>query len=217
MSAPYVLAFPTDRLFAHALRILDDAAEQYGRPFDWTFGGGTALALRHDHRYSKDVELFVPDPRYLGYLTPRLSDAAALEDPDCEAAAEFVKLRYREGEIDFVVGRCLTEPGAQTAQVNGHPVRLETDVEIVAKKLFFRGDRFKPRDVFDLALLLDIDPGAASLLAAWTQRHGAALRSQLQTNTETMQLGFEAIDARSYRPSFAHALESIRRFLIVSA
>lgn len=42
----------------------------------WTFGGGTVLKLGIGHRQSKDIDLFVPDPKYLGYLNPRLSDAA---------------------------------------------------------------------------------------------------------------------------------------------
>ena len=38
----------------------------------WTFGGGTVLMLRFDHRLSKDIDLFVPDPQYLGHVNPRL-------------------------------------------------------------------------------------------------------------------------------------------------
>jgi hypothetical protein len=30
----------------------------------WTFGGGTVLMLGFDHRFSKDIDLFVPDPQY---------------------------------------------------------------------------------------------------------------------------------------------------------
>ena len=98
----YTLEFPSDRLFARMLRIIQAAGANYGRPFEWTFGGGTVLALRHQHRFSKDIDVFVPDPQYLGYLSPRLSDTAALGDPDYEEGAEFVKLRYPEGEVDFV-------------------------------------------------------------------------------------------------------------------
>jgi predicted nucleotidyltransferase component of viral defense system len=32
----------------------------------WTFGGGTILMLRYDHRFSKDIDLFVPDPNTSG-------------------------------------------------------------------------------------------------------------------------------------------------------
>jgi len=42
----------------------------------WSFGGGTVLMRRYRHRVSKDVDIFVPDPQYLGYLSPRLNDAA---------------------------------------------------------------------------------------------------------------------------------------------
>lgn len=43
-------------------------------PF-WTFGGGTVLMLRYGHRVSKDIDIFVPNPQYLGYVNPRISDA----------------------------------------------------------------------------------------------------------------------------------------------
>ena len=42
----------------------------------WTFGGGTVLMLRINHRQSKDIDLFVPDPQYLGWVNPRLSEVA---------------------------------------------------------------------------------------------------------------------------------------------
>jgi hypothetical protein len=33
--------------------------------------------FRYGHRLSKDIDIFVPDPQYLGYVTPRLSDTVA--------------------------------------------------------------------------------------------------------------------------------------------
>ena len=38
-----------------------DEIAQHGiaQPF-WTFGGGTVLMLRYRHRFSKDVDIFVP-------------------------------------------------------------------------------------------------------------------------------------------------------------
>jgi hypothetical protein len=213
MSASYALAFPTDRLFAHALRILDAAAERYCRPFDWTFGGGTVLAMRHGHRYSKDVDIFVPDPQYLGYLTPRLSDEAAAGDPQYEEAAEFVKLLYPEGEVDFVAGPVLTDPGWRPATVDGRSVRLETDVEILAKKLYFRGDRFRARDLFDLAMLLERDPGEADALRPWAQRHIESLLELTGAHADSMRPVFDVIDARGFTPTFGEAVSSVRAFL----
>lgn len=71
-------------------------------PF-WTLGGGTILMFRHRHRLSKDIEIFVPNPQYLGFVTPRLSDVAAnLTSDYSEDPSAWVKLQFEEGEVDFV-------------------------------------------------------------------------------------------------------------------
>lgn len=63
---------PWEVLFQRALRLVDDIQRHGGLadPF-WTFGGGTVLMFRYGHRLSKDIDIFVPDPQYLGYVTPR--------------------------------------------------------------------------------------------------------------------------------------------------
>lgn len=65
-----------ETLFANALTVIGEIA-RHGRadPF-WTFGGGTVLMLRYGHRFSKDIDIFVPDPQSLGFVTPRLSEVA---------------------------------------------------------------------------------------------------------------------------------------------
>ncbi len=42
-------------------------------PLDtWSFGGGTALALFYlQHRTSYDVDIFVHDPQYFSFLSPK--------------------------------------------------------------------------------------------------------------------------------------------------
>lgn len=209
----YRLQAPTDRLFGHAVRILDDAGARYGREFYWTFGGGTVMALRHNHRFSKDVDIFVPDPQYLGYLSPRLSDVAAESDPDYDEAAEYLKLRYPEGEVDFVAGGLLTDAGFEEATVDGRWVRLETDLEIVAKKLYFRGNRLKARDLFDLSLVLERIPGSAAALRHWASRHCRVMIALLEQHARPLSVGFAAIDARSYQPDYQAASERVLDFL----
>ncbi len=61
-------------LFRRALEIIDSVAASGARFDDWSFGGGTVLMRRYRHRVSKDVDFFVPDPQYLGYVSPRLND-----------------------------------------------------------------------------------------------------------------------------------------------
>ena len=85
------------KLFAHALVLMDDMCAHTQPDAHWTFGGGTVLMLRHSHRLSKDVDLFVPDPQYLGYVSPRLNDVAADMCRDYVESALFTKLLREEG------------------------------------------------------------------------------------------------------------------------
>ncbi len=38
--------------------------------YDWSFGGGTALAIQLDHRTSYDIDIFFPDSQALRELSP---------------------------------------------------------------------------------------------------------------------------------------------------
>ena len=56
--------------FQRAL-ILIDEARAAGLPVEeWTSGGCTVLMQRHRHRLSSDVDIFINDPQFIGYLTP---------------------------------------------------------------------------------------------------------------------------------------------------
>jgi hypothetical protein len=83
---------PWQSLLATAFRLIDDAQVRSGHPFDWTMGGGTALMLRHRHRVSKDIDIFVTDPQILGFLNPRLGGLAEDIAERHDEGALFVKL-----------------------------------------------------------------------------------------------------------------------------
>ena len=59
-------------LLPRALEML----EGVGPDTFWTMGGGTVLMFRHNHRASKDVDIFFRDPQPLGYVNPRLGGTA---------------------------------------------------------------------------------------------------------------------------------------------
>ena len=124
-------------LLRRALTLIDDIG-RYGDlrdPF-WTFRGGTVLMFRYGHRLSKDIDIFVPDPQYLGFVTPRLSDTAAnLTQDYTEVAGFFVELRFEEGEIDFVVAPNLLREAWKTWDTMGREMKVETAAEIIAKKM----------------------------------------------------------------------------------
>lgn len=66
-----------------------------------------------------------------------------------------MKLFLPEGEIDFVASPTLTNNPFEEHEVLGRNILLETPIEIVAKKIWYRGDRATPRDLLDLAMVID--------------------------------------------------------------
>ena len=63
------------------------------------------------HRDSKDIDIFVSDPQFLLFLTPRVNARAeAIADKYIEAS-NAIKIFVSQGEIDFIVAPRLTEPG----------------------------------------------------------------------------------------------------------
>lgn len=123
-----------ERLFPHAFTLMEEVRKHGGiEPF-WTFGGGTVLMLRYRHRFSRDINLFVPDPQYLGFVTPRLSEAAENISSDYVEQGNFVKLVLDAGEVDVVASPNLTDEPFEIWEIMGRPVKVETTVEIIAKK-----------------------------------------------------------------------------------
>lgn len=116
---------------------------------EWSFGGGSALALFLQHRESQDVDIFLTDAQYLTFLSPRLNSLAARVAADCVETASFLKLRLPEGEIDFVIAPYLTANPLLTVEIGGRHMYVETPAEILLKKLFYRAETLKIRDVVD--------------------------------------------------------------------
>lgn len=127
-------------------------------PRDWSFGGGTALMIAAGHRDSRDIDIFLPDPQFLGLLSPRLNAPGSLRTEDYDESAHVLKLRFGEGEIDFIVARnIITEPTAPWP-FNGFAIPLERPVEIALKKFVYRREFLKPRDIFDIAVVYKLCP-----------------------------------------------------------
>lgn len=200
-------------LLPHAFTLIDEIALRgMADPF-WTFGGGTVLMLRHQHRLSKDIDIFVPDPQYLGYVSPRLSDAAECVSADYVEGPGYVKLLRPEGEIDFVASPNLTAQPFEEWTLLGRKVRVGTSAEIVAKKLWHRGDRATARDLFDLALVIEREPDALTTAAPYLTRHREAFLSQLKQRRAVLSAQFEAIDTLKYQPRYDEAAQQVNKFL----
>ena len=202
-------------LLPRALTLIDEIRRHGGiaDPF-WTLGGGTVLMFRHHHRLSKDIDVFVPDPQYLGFVTPRLNDVAAGMTADyTEQPSAWVKLQFEEGEVDFVASPNLLEDAWETWEIDGHPIRVETSAEIIAKKLFHRGDRVTARDLFDLALVIEREPGSLQVASPFLVRHRQAFLEQIRNPHPTLKAAFAAIDTLEYTPDFDDSVALAAAFL----
>jgi hypothetical protein len=203
-----------ETLFSRALILIDEIDKHGTRDPFWTFGGGTALMLRYNHRKSKDIDIFVPDPQSFGYISPRLSDVAESMTTDYDEAATYVKLYFPEGEIDFVASPNLTRPGYVVERIMGREVRLETSIEIIAKKLYHRGDKITGRDIFDYALVTQKEPGALWNAQQFLVRHADKILESLGRRSRPLRTQFEALDTLDFNPTFDEACELLRSELI---
>ena len=158
-------------LFDLAVKILSHAAASTGLEPVWSFGGGTALMLQINHRESHDVDLFVDDPQLLPFLNPETQEVPLERRPtDYQTdGTRVLKLTYQElGEIDFICAAHVLNEPTRVRNVRGHKVALETPAEIIAKKIYYRGTSFQPRDMLDLAAVVE-HYGADYAIAALSQ------------------------------------------------
>ncbi|HEX5130189.1 MAG TPA: nucleotidyl transferase AbiEii/AbiGii toxin family protein [Usitatibacter sp.] len=200
-------------LFRRALEIIGAAAASGTRYDDWSFGGGTVLMRRFGHRVSKDVDIFVPDPQYLGYVSPRLNDKAdALTRKFLETEMS-VKLYFPEGEIDFIASDPVTKDPYAVERILGRDVRVDSTAEIIGKKVRYRGRMFTGRDLFDFALVATRDPAAIDLIRPILRAQRSAIRERIATGDKALRTAFEALDTLDFRPTYDECLRIVARTL----
>ena len=141
--------------------------KQQGRAVpEWVLGGGTALMLHANHRLSKDIDAFIDDPQYLGMMSPKVTEVWGCRAWD--ETAHYLKLKYAEGEIDFIVSGPLFGLGTDTYEIDltdlpaarKVSIQVEPPAEIALKKMHYRPTMLKPRDIFDIAVADSIDHDA---------------------------------------------------------
>lgn len=126
---------------------------------EWTFGGGTSLAVHYDHRISYDIDIFVARAQILTDLSPNRNPAtkSLLSGRPYQFTGGYLKLELDDGEIDFIIGGSRTGDPTQSWTFETRTILIETPWETATKKIFYRPSTFKVRDVFDLAAVIDRD------------------------------------------------------------
>ncbi|MSQ73392.1 MAG: nucleotidyl transferase AbiEii/AbiGii toxin family protein [Betaproteobacteria bacterium] len=199
-----------ETLFRQALRVIDSVETDMLGPHDWSFGGGTVLMRKYRHRYSKDIDIFVPDPQYLGHLSPRLNDTVDGLTSRYVEQTEFLKLYFPEGEIDFIASLSLTATPHRVETVLGREVQVQTPVEIVARKIQYRGAEFTARDIFDFALLIEKEPAAVASIAPILRRQRDSILARLQRSDAILRRTFAELEVLDFKPSYEQCVQAVR-------
>lgn len=172
---------------------------------DWTFGGGTAMMLQIDHRVSNDIDLFVGDPQYLGYLDPaRRNFGFAIEPTRYDGdGSRFLKIAFADvGQIDFIACAQLTDPSWTVMELLGRSIKIETMPEIITKKVFYRGTHIAPRDVFDIAAA-SATHGASIIAALSEYRTKTAIAADTLRRLNS-DFVLRVIDQLQVKPAFEY-------------
>ena len=202
-----------ETLFQRALVLIDSVQKAGITLSDWTFGGGTVLMRRYRHRFSKDIDIFIPSPQYLNYLSPHLNDTAEAMTGDYTLQAEYLKLQFPEGEIDFVVSEPLTQDPVIAEQIFGREVKVEKSVEIVAKKVWHRGDQFRARDIFDLALIAEKEPEALNSIAPILRDRKDVILARIKASDANLRDDFANLEVLEYRRSYDECVKIVSKIL----
>lgn len=132
---------------------LQKLAERGSPVPNWVLGGGTSLMIGFQHRVSRDIDAFIDDPQYLAYLDPGLGAEGIWGCKRWDRQANYLKLVFEHGEIDFIAAPSITGLPPSRKQVEGRSLLLEHPVEVCISKMFHRPRTLKGRDIFDIAVV----------------------------------------------------------------
>lgn len=202
-----------EALFQRALVIIDSVSAAGITLEDWSFGGGTVLMRRHHHRFSKDIDIFIADPQYLGYITPRLNAVTEALTTKYVEQAQSLKLIFDEGEIDFVASGPLTENPVVGEFLFGRTVQVETSSEIVGKKVWHRGAGFTARDIFDLAMVTEREPDALWKIEPVLRERKDAVLQRIASQDAPLRETFAELEVLDYRRTYDECIMLVKKAL----
>ena len=127
--------------------------------------GGTILAARIGHRSSTDIDVRLTSDGALCDILRNAEALARLDDALRNTGLECVRQRPplqivyggHAGELDLFEGILAPPENVHWATIDGTPVAVASNRQIMAGKLVGRGARAPVRDIIDLAVTADAD------------------------------------------------------------
>jgi len=112
----------------------------------------------YQHRLSFDIDLFILNPQYLAYFSPKLW----IEDYESFDQSQYIDQSNHIGVItsNNIKIDILVDPNSTSALVDDSKkifpfdMYIESIEDIIAKKIVFRKKDNKTRDIFDIALCI---------------------------------------------------------------
>jgi hypothetical protein len=90
---------------------------------------------------------------------------------------------------------------------------VDTSAEIVAKKVWHRGARFTARDIFDLAMVYEREPGALIAIEPILRDRREAALERIAAQDARLREDFAALEVLDYRRSFDECIARLRKAL----
>ena len=201
------LPSPANALFENVYGVLDELIRP-ASPGGTTgrLGGGTTLAARWQHRRSTDIDITVPVGTGLGRFDPNRDPA--LVERMAAAGATHVHVRFRSftfmfpnGNVDLVEMDPQLRVGHAWAEVDGLPMEVYANAQILCGKLAGRGNILPERDIFDIAVAAEIDAAALSaavnhLDADYRREIVHRIRAQADQYRSTAETAIDAASSR---------------------
>lgn len=143
-------------------------------PEELLLGDGTALATRWQHRDSFDIDLFTSQATFTAAIYDQCArfEARVEELPLSRIATvgtEGCTVYCEHGRVEIVACHPQTKRNRSGDHTNEPVIALETNLEILAKKLHRRiltHGRIVPRDLYDMAVARRLEP--ETMEEAWS-------------------------------------------------
>ncbi len=172
------------------LSLILPALDELPRSIAWTFGGGTALALKLGHCVSYDVDIFFEHAEALRILSPQRNRTVRALADRWQEPGNYIKLERDEGAIDLIVAARRTDQPTWRFDFRGRQLDIETPAEVLAKKLHFRGSTLLPRDVFDCVAAHAIDPAVLKIAVAASPEGARRAVDRIKRIADRAKTGF---------------------------
>lgn len=135
----------------------------------FAFGGGTALSAFYlNHRYSTDIDIFLYPDGSTNRLRTLKSDwnkpihdafASVGYEGICCAPGHYLEFTIDDqSKIQFFDNNSFTQTPYVSGSLWDHQINIESQEEILAKKIFYRGNKGNARDIYDIAVAFRTTP-----------------------------------------------------------